>query len=100
MRARGVMVWTGMSYRIRKVTDPTLAEGASERNFGVPEWRAAFEKDFLGDSTPMEWNAPELRKRLERDTTRAIVQTLLDIRTWERSGELPAESAPVVPPAG
>jgi hypothetical protein len=100
MRARGVMVWTGMSYRIRKVTDSTLAEGASERNFGVPEWRAAFEKDFLGDSIPIEWNAPELRKRLERDTTRAIVQTLLDIRTWERSGELPAESAPVVPPAG
>jgi hypothetical protein len=100
MRAQGVMLWTGMSYRIRKVTDPKMSDGATERNFGVPEWRAAFQKDLLGSQAPTDWSDPELRRRLEQDTTRAIVGTVVDIRSWERSGALPTEGAPVVPPPG
>lgn len=99
MRAQGIMLWTGMSYRIGKVTDPAMAAGATEKNFGVPEWRAAFEKDLLDSEKPSDWSDPQLRRRLERASTRAIVQTIIDIRTWERSGKLPEAAAPVVPPA-
>lgn len=100
MRAQGVMLWTGMAYRISKVTDPALEASATEKNFGVPEWRTAFEKDMLGSERPTDWRDPLVRRRLERSTTRAIVQTIVDIRAWERSGTLPAPDAPVVPPPG
>ena len=100
MRAQGVMIWTGMKYRIGKVTDPALESGATEKNFGVAEWRAAFERDMLDSQKPADWTDPEVRRRLERATTRAIVQTIVDIRAWERAGALPAADAPVVPPPG
>ena len=100
MGATGLMLWTGLAYRIQTVTEVNPAEGTTERNFGRDEWRVAMVKDYLGGRQPADWASPEVRARLSRAMSRALVQTIRDLRLWERQRQLPAEQAPVVPAGG
>ena len=93
--ATGFALWTGMNYRIEIVTDNKENTNVKrEKNFGVQEWRAAFAFDYFKGIQPPNWSEPQIRQKLKLDTSRSIIQSLSNIRLWEKLKVLP----PLVPP--
>lgn len=74
--ASGFAVYTGSTYRVRRVTSSEPDPPRTERAYGQAEWRKAFVTDLLGGLTPPDWTVPDLRKRLERDLTTVVLDRL------------------------
>jgi len=74
--ASGFAMYTGYTYRIARVTSSEPDPPRTERSYGQSEWRTAFVKDFFGGTTPLDWSAPEVRKRLEQELTSVVLDRL------------------------
>ena len=86
----GFAIWTGMDYRIKvATTNNPSADAAPEKGFGVLEWRRAFSADYLNGRMLVNWADPEIREKLQRDTSRFLCRTVENIRLWEGNGALP-----------
>jgi hypothetical protein len=88
--ATGFAIWAGLQYRIDQVIDggKDPAYVTKEKNFGIPEWRAAFTADYLGGVAPTNWRDPSVRTKLSVGTSKTMVDTIANIRDWEKTGQL------------
>lgn len=92
--ANGFALWCSINYRISQSTkfekDPSIQP--QETNCGVAEWRTAFTADYFNGKSPVDWSDPEVVQTLIRKTSQTIVDSLFNIRVFEKSGALPQSS--------
>ena len=94
--ANGFALWANMNYRITQVTtfdtDPNSA--SKEKNFGPKEWRAAFTADYFSGQAPTNWAYPSVTQTLIRKTSQTLLDSLRNIRVYEKLKTLPNSTAP------
>ena len=94
--ANGFALWANMNYRITQVTtfdkDPNSA--SKEKNFGPKEWRAAFTADYFSGQAPTNWADPSVTQTLIRKTSQTLLDSLRNIRVYEKLKTLPNSTAP------
>ncbi len=86
--ATGFALWAGLSFRIDQVIDGGRdpAYVSKEKNFGIAEWRAAFTADYLNNVPPPNWRDPAVRSALVAGTSKTMVDSIANIRDWEKTG--------------
>lgn len=94
--AQGFALWATMTYQINKVTkfDKNPDVQTKEKDFGAQAWRKAFTVDYLGGKSPVNWDDPTLKQILIRKTSQTLLDTLRNIRMYEKIKTLPNSTLP------